>query len=119
MVEICNKIFSDTTVMTPGLFMVTCACPSKKIYGFAIMIGGESLHLIFDLITTRFPSDYNPVWIYDAACRVKEVGLAREPERFMRTTILTDPVHESNHTTCLPDYKSSWYPEMKKLNKVW
>ena len=69
--EMCTKIFSENQKHTPWLFLVCCACPKKKIYGFAMMIGRESPRLILDIITTRFPSNYNPVWIYDAACRAK------------------------------------------------
>ena len=112
-----TKIFLESVKLTPGLFIVCCPCPAKKVYGFSMMIGGESPRLIFDIVTTQFPMNYNPNWIYDAACRAKEIGLNREPERFMKTMIVTDHVDESNHTTCLPDSKSSWYPDMKKLNK--
>ena len=34
----------------------------------------------------------------------------------MKTLMVTDPVHEANHTTCLPDTLSTWYPGMNKLN---
>ena len=37
--------------------------------------------------------------------------------RGMKTVMVTDPVHESNHSTCLPETKSTWYEDMKKLNK--
>ena len=46
----------------------------------------------------------------------QEVGLGWEPLRFMKSFIVTDPVHEANHTTCLSDSKSTWYPDMDKLN---
>jgi hypothetical protein len=51
--KMCTKLFTDNDKHTPGLFLVCCACPQKKIYGFAMMIGGESPRLIFDIITTR------------------------------------------------------------------
>ena len=35
----------------------------------------------------------------------------------MNTRIVTDPVHEANHTTCLPESLSTWYPDMTALNK--
>ena len=92
----CTKFFPETVKISPGLFLVTCACPNKKIYGFSIMINGESPRLLFDIITTRFPPTYNPTWIYDAACRAKELYLNREPRRAMQTVMVTDHVHESN-----------------------
>ena len=52
--EMCTKIFGEHQKHTLGLFLVCCPCPSKKIYGFAMMIGSESPRLIFDIITTRF-----------------------------------------------------------------
>ena len=37
--------------------------------------------------------------------------------RGMKTVIVTDPVHESNHSTCLPETKSTWYQDMNKQDK--
>ena len=67
--------------VTLGLFVMLCCCPQKKIYGFKKMIQGEISRIIFDLVTTRFDDWYNPNKIYDASCRVKEMGLNRDPER--------------------------------------
>ena len=82
-----------------------------------MMIMSESPRLIFDIITTRFPLDYNPKWIYDAACCAKEMGLNREPSRMMKTLFCTDPVHEDNHTRCLESYSSTQYRSLDALNK--
>ena len=103
--------------LSPGMFLVTCACSNKKIYGFIMMIMHESPRLIFDIITTRFPLNYNPKWIYDAACRAKELGLNREPRRMMETLFCTDPVHVDNHTRCLESYSSTEYRSLHALNK--
>ena len=76
------------------------------IYGYKKMVKGESPRIIFDLVTTRFESWYNPDIIYDASCRVKEMGLNREPERFMNILITSDPLHIHNHTTCSQAFQS-------------
>ena len=78
---------------------------------------GESPRLIFDIITTRFPLDYNPKWIYDASCRAKELGLNREPHRMMKTVFATDPVHEGNHSRCSESFQSTAFQNMDKLNR--
>ena len=98
-------------------FVMSCCCPQKKIYGFKKMIQGESLRIIFDLVTTRFDDWYNPNIIYDASCRVKEMGLNREPERFMNILITSDPLHIGNHTTCSDAFKSKYHPDLKPLNR--
>ena len=81
--NLCSKLFPEHRVLTPGLFVVTCCCPQKNIYGIKKMIQGESPRIIFDLINCRFDEDYNPKIIYDASCRLKEFGLNREPKRIM------------------------------------
>ena len=81
------------------------------------MVRGESPRIIFDMIMTRFESNYNPTIIYDASCRAKEMGLNREPERFLKIKFASDPLHIENHTTCSAAFKSTIHPEMKKLNK--
>ena len=32
--ELCSKTFPKHRRLTPGLFIVTCCCPKKKVYGF-------------------------------------------------------------------------------------
>ena len=61
------------------------------------MVQGESPRIIFDMIMNRFERDYNPTIIYDASCRIKEMGLNREPERFLQIKIATDPLHTGNY----------------------
>ena len=81
------------------------------------MVQGESPRIIFDLITTRFEDGYQPNIIYDASCRLKELGLNREPEIFMNMLITSDPLHIPNHTTCNKSFHSNKYEELKPLNK--
>ena len=81
------------------------------------MVRGESPRIIFDLIMTRFEKSYNPTIIYDASCRIKEMGLNREPERFLQMKFTSDPLHIDNHTTCSDAFQSTLYSEMRKLNK--
>jgi hypothetical protein len=112
--DLCTKLFPEHARLTPGMFIVTCCCPKKKIYGFKKMIHGESPRIIFDLIMTRFEGDYNPTIIYDASCRIKEYGLNREPERFTKLRFATDPLHGDNHTI---QFQSTMYKDLKVLNK--
>ena len=99
------------------------------------MVEGESPRIIFDMVMTRFEEWYNPRIIYDASCKVsctydsfygtlyvkllkaKEVGLNREPERFMKIQLASDPLHIFNHTTCGDSFHSSLYEDLKPLNK--
>ena len=114
---LCSKLFPENSKLTPGLFLVTCCCPQKRVYGFKKMVKGESPRIIFDMIMTRFPEDYNPTIIYDASCRIKEMGLNREPARFLKMKFASDPLHIDNHTTCSEAFKSTIHSEMKILNK--
>ena len=75
----CEKIFPSHTKLTPGLMIMTCACPKKVVYGFSLMTSGESPQMIFDLVMSRFPSDYSPIIVDDNACKSKEFGLNRGP----------------------------------------
>ena len=114
--ELCEKSFPDHVKMSPGLFLITCACPNKTVYGFSFMTKNESPGMIFELDQTRFPRDYKPTWVYDASCKAKEYGLNRDPERWMQMAIVTDPFHQPNHTSCSDTFKSTEYPDMQKLN---
>ena len=67
----CEKDFPSHSTLTPGLLIMTCACPKKIVYGFTLMTSGESPQMIFGLILSRFPTDYSPNIIYDNACKAK------------------------------------------------
>ena len=86
--------------LTPGLYSLTCGYKHKSIYGFSMMLSGESPSMLFNLVMTRFERDYNPHIIYDATCIAKEYGYNRELRRFMQITISTDRFHEVNHKSC-------------------
>ena len=62
---------------------MTCACQLKVVYGFEMMMTGESPRMLFEVIMNRFENDYSPDIIYDASCKLKEYALNREPKRFM------------------------------------
>ena len=81
------------------------------------MVMGVSPRIIFDIVMTKFKSDYNPTIIYDASCRAKEMGLNREPGRFLKIKFASDPLHIENHTTCSAAFRSTLHAEMRKLNK--
>ena len=87
-----------------------------NVYGFSMMLSGESPSMLFDLVLTRFEADYNPHLIYDASCLAKEYGYNRELRRFMSLTITTDRFHECNHTSCSAAFKSSEYSSLENIN---
>ena len=72
--ELCEKNFPQHASLTPGLMIMTCACPNKVVYGFSMMLSGESPQMLFDIIMSRFPPHYNPYIIYDNSCKTKEYG---------------------------------------------
>ena len=108
--------FPAHSKLTPGLYLLTCGCQQKSVYGFSMMISGESPAMLFDLVMTRFESTYNPHLIYDASCLAKEYGYNREVKRLMHLTITTDRFHECNHSTCSAAFKSSEYNSLVKIN---
>ena len=112
----CEKDFPAHAKLTPGLYLLTCGCPQKSVYGFSMMISGESPSLLFDLVMTRFEANYNPHLIYDASCLAKEYGYNRELKRFMQLTITTDWFHECNHSTCSDAFRSSQYISLVNVN---
>ena len=69
--DLCAKLFPEHQKLTSGLFIVTCCCSNKKIYGFKKMVGGASPRIIFDIVMTRFEPWYNPDIIYDHSCKVR------------------------------------------------
>ena len=64
--QACQKEFPSHSKLTPGLYLLTCGCTQKTIYGFSMMLSGESPAMLFDLVMTRFEQNYNPHLIYDA-----------------------------------------------------
>lgn len=114
--DLCKKEFPSHQKLTPGIYLMTCGCKHKVIYGFSMMLSGESPEMLFDLVMTRFEPGYNPHIIYDASCRVKEYGLSRELKRFMSIQITTDRFHEANHTGCSDAFKSSLYDSLRNVN---
>lgn len=112
----CQKEFPSHSSLTPGLYLMTCGCKFKTVYGFSMMLSGESPSMLFDIIMTRFESNYSPHLIYDASCLTKEYGYNRELRRFMSLNITTDRFHEVNHTRCSAAFKSSVYTALEKIN---
>ena len=113
----CQKDFPTHSNLTPGLYLMTCGCKFKTVYGFSMMLSGESPEMLFDLIMTRFESDYNPTNVYDTSCRIKEYGLNREPEGLSHLRFVTDPLHVDNHTSCSETFQSTIYSNLRKQNK--
>ena len=50
----------------------------RSVYRFSMMLTSESPSMLFDIITTRFESDYNPNFIYDAS-RLTMAGIWLQP----------------------------------------
>lgn len=112
----CEKNFPSHSTLTPGLMVMTCACPKKIVYGLSLMTSGESPQMIFDIVMSRFPLNYSPNIVYDNACKVMEFGLNRETHRFMELPITIDKFHQNNHTSCGESFKSSEYLSLKNAN---
>ena len=114
--QACQKEFPSHSKLTPGLYLLTCGCTQKTIYGFSMMLSGESPAMLFDLVMTRFEDNYNPHIIYDASCIAKEFGYNRELRRFMQLSITSDRFHEVNHKSCSNSFKTSEYNQLEKIN---
>ena len=112
----CQKDFPAHSKLTPGLYLLTCGCPNKSVYGFSMMTTGESPAMLFDLVMTRFETNYNPHIIYDASCLAKEYGYNRELRRFMSLTITTDRFHQCNHKSCSDSFRSTEYSSLENIN---
>ena len=69
LMSMCEKNFPTHSALSPGLMVMTCACPRKVVYGISLMTSGESPQMIFDVIMSRFPPDYSPNINYDNACK--------------------------------------------------
>ncbi len=81
------------------------------------MVSGESPKLLFDFVMTRCEENYNPTFIFDAACKSMEVALNREPRRFSAIRIVSDPLHAFNHVSCAHSFNSSYHSDLTRLNK--
>ena len=114
--DLCEKSFPEHVKLSPGLFLLTCACAHKTVYGFSFMTTNESPGMLFDIDQCRFPRDYKPTLVYDASCKAKEYGLNRDPERWMALKVVTDPFHQPNHTNCCEAFKSTEYSELNSVN---
>ena len=114
--QACQKEFPSHSKLTPGLYLLTCGCKHKSIYGFSMMLSGESPSMLFNLVMTRFERDYNPHIIYDASCIAKEYGYNRELRRFMQITISTDRFHEVNQKSCSNSFKTSEYLHLENID---
>ena len=105
----CQKDFPSHSKLTPGLYLMTCGCPKKVVYGFSMMLSDESPSMLFDLVMTRFEANYNPHLIYDASCLAKEYdttgnceGLCLSPSAptaFMNTIIHPAQLHSRAPST--------------------
>ena len=98
--NLCNKTWTNPKVLTPGIFLVVCPCPKKSVYGFSLMIKAESPSYIFDIVTTRFESDYRPDWVYDASRKAKEFGMSREPDIYSEFHIVSRDILCSHILLC-------------------
>ena len=114
--NMCEKVFPSHSALSPGLMLMTCACPKKVVYGVSLMTSGESPQMIFDVVMSRFPDTYSPSIFYDNACKTKEYGLNRETRRFMKLHITCDKFHEQNHTSCGKSFNSSEYVSLNEKN---
>ena len=125
-----RKIFPTHSALSPGLMVMTCACPRKVVYGISLMTSGESPQMILDVIMSRFPPDYSPNIIYDNACkRVRKIlscpsaslnwNVFANPESFCwlprRGSSLFEIIWMISHRTYFPLFPSLFFVSSAKL----
>jgi hypothetical protein len=70
--------------------MVVC-CPHRVIYGFHVMLRGESPRDVFTVLFTRLNREHLPKFVvYDNACALRTYCMRREPAFFSDVTFVVD-----------------------------
>ncbi|GAQ92733.1 hypothetical protein KFL_011140010 [Klebsormidium nitens] len=94
---------------TKGGFVFTC--PHCVIYGFHVMLRGESPRDPFTILYTRLNRRNLPlILVHDNACKLRAYAMRREPAFFAHVRFLVDRFH-FHHTTaeahkCGPSYNT-------------
>jgi hypothetical protein len=66
---------------------VVICCPHRVIYGFHVMLRGESPRDVFAVLYTRHLRDHLPKYlVYDNACALRNYSMRREPAFFAEVT---------------------------------
>jgi hypothetical protein len=67
-------------------------CPHRVIYGFHVMLRGESPRDVFAVLYTRLNREHLPRYlIYDNSCALRNYCMRREPAFFGDVTFTRDP----------------------------
>ena len=92
-----------------------CLSSEKSLW---LQKNGEGGEFKNDIMTRfGFEKSYNPRIVYEASCRIKEMGVNREPERFLQMKFTSDPLHIDNHATFSDSFQSTLHSDMRKLDK--
>ncbi|GAQ86270.1 hypothetical protein KFL_002790180, partial [Klebsormidium nitens] len=104
---------------TKGGFVFSC--PHCVIYGFHVMLRGESPRDPFTVLYTRLNRRDLPLYlIHDNACKLRAYAMRREPAFFADVRFLVDRFH-FHHTTaeahkCGPSYNTDYYDSVRWVN---
>jgi hypothetical protein len=70
---------------------VVFCCPHRVIYGFHVMLRGESPRDVFAVLYTRLNREHLPRYlVYDNSCALRNYCMRREPAFFADVTFTVD-----------------------------
>ncbi|GAQ87643.1 hypothetical protein KFL_003670040 [Klebsormidium nitens] len=100
--------------------MVVC-CPHRVIYGFHVMLRGESPRDVFTVLFTRLNREHLPKFVvYDNACALRNYCMRREPAFFAEITFVVDRFHYAKAGAevhkCGPSNATDFYDLLRWVN---
>ncbi|GAQ92876.1 hypothetical protein KFL_011770010, partial [Klebsormidium nitens] len=104
---------------TKGGFVFCCG--HRVIYGFHVMLRGESPRDPFTVLYTRLNRKNLPlILVHDNACKLRAYAMRREPAFFADVRFLVDRFH-FHHTTaeahkCGSSYNTDYYDSVRWVN---
>ncbi|GAQ77801.1 hypothetical protein KFL_000040010 [Klebsormidium nitens] len=104
---------------TKGGFVFSC--PHCVIYGFHVMLRGESPRDPFTVLYTRLNRKDLPSYlVYDNACKLRAYAMRREPAFFAEVRFLVDRFHFQRTSAeahkCGPSYNPDYYDSVRWVN---
>ncbi|GAQ90744.1 hypothetical protein KFL_006790070 [Klebsormidium nitens] len=104
---------------TKGGFVFCCS--HRVIYGFHVMLRGESPRDPFTVLYTRLNRHDLPAYlVYDNACKLRAYVMRREPTFFAEVRFLVDRFHFQRTTSeahkCGPSYNPDYYDSVRWVN---
>ncbi|GAQ89061.1 hypothetical protein KFL_004840010, partial [Klebsormidium nitens] len=96
-------------------------CPHRVIYGFHVMLRGESPRDPFTVLYTRVRRrDLPDFLIYDNACKLQAYCMRREPAFFADVRFLVDRFHfqrtDAEAHKCGPGFNPDYYDAVRWVN---